>query len=74
MAITRSNSGLNVLSDAVRTYFHQKQEQMRTVLAKNNAYRATFNELSALNDRDLKDLGIRRSEIKNLTLEAVNGC
>jgi uncharacterized protein YjiS (DUF1127 family) len=70
MAVTRSNSGLDVVLDAGRTIFHQKRDQMRSALARRKVYRATFFELSALTDRDLKDLGIPRSNIKNLAMEA----
>lgn len=74
MALTRSNSGLDVVLDAGRTFFHQKREQMRKALARRRVYRATHYELSALTDRDLRDLGIPRSNIKRLALEAANGC
>lgn len=33
-------------------------------------YRRTFNELQALNDRELADLGIPRSSIRRVALEA----
>ncbi len=33
-------------------------------------YRTTFNELSALSDRDLSDLGMHRSLIRNTAQEA----
>ncbi|SHJ12874.1 DUF1127 domain-containing protein [Wenxinia saemankumensis] len=39
--------------------------------AQHRTYRATFNELSALNDRDLADLGIARSQIRSIALQAV---
>ncbi len=32
-------------------------------------YRATFNELSSLSNRDLGDLGIARSQIRSIALE-----
>ena len=74
MAITRSNSGLDVVFDASRTFFHQKMDQMRKAQAKRRVYRATYHELSGLTDRDLKDMGIPRSNIKRLALEAAYGC
>lgn len=73
MAITRSNSGQDVVLDAVRTFFHQKRDQLRTALAKRNVYRATYHELSKLTDRDLRDLGIQRNTIKRLAREAAYG-
>lgn len=74
MTVTRSNSGLDVVLDAGRTIFHQKRNQMRQALAKRKVYRATLFELSALSNRDLKDLGISRSSIKRLALEAAHDC
>lgn len=73
MAITRSNSWLDVVLDASRTIIHQKREQMRDAQAKRRVYRATYNELSMLTNRDLADLGIPRSNIKRVALEAANG-
>ncbi len=74
MAVTRSNSGLDVVLDAGRTIFHQKRDQMRQSLARRKVYRATLLELSALTDRYLKDLGIPRSNIKKLAMEAAYDC
>jgi uncharacterized protein YjiS (DUF1127 family) len=74
MAITRSNSWLDVVLDAGRTIFHQRRDQMRQVLAKRKVYRATLFELSVLSDRDLGDLGIPRSSIKRLAMEAAYDC
>ncbi|MBT8458185.1 MAG: DUF1127 domain-containing protein [Boseongicola sp.] len=48
-------------------------DQIRDAQAKRKVYRATFYELSALTDRDLNDLGIARSNIKRLSLEAAYG-
>ncbi|MGC1496705.1 MAG: DUF1127 domain-containing protein [Sulfitobacter sp.] len=70
MAITRSNNWLDVVLDAGRTFFHQKRNGMQRALAKRKIYRDTHNELSALTDRDLNDLGISRSNIKRLAMEA----
>ncbi|EYD71215.1 DUF1127 domain-containing protein [Limimaricola hongkongensis] len=39
-------------------------------VAKSKIYRTTFNELQALTDRDLADLGISRSMIKRIAIEA----
>ena len=38
--------------------------------AKNKIYRSTYNELQALTDRDLADLGLSRSMIKRIAIEA----
>ncbi len=73
MATTRSNSGLDVVFDAGRTFFHQKRDHLRRAQAKRRVYRTTYQELWALSDRDLSDLGIPRSNIKKLALEAAYG-
>lgn len=41
--------------------------------AKRKVYRETLGELSALNDRDLTDLGISRSMIKSIALDSAYG-
>ncbi|WP_390910355.1 DUF1127 domain-containing protein [Pseudosulfitobacter sp. SM2401] len=70
MAITRSNNWLDVVLEAGRTFFHQKRKGMQRALARRKVYRATYSELAALSDRDLNDLGIRRSNIKRMAMEA----
>ncbi|MDE3079231.1 MAG: DUF1127 domain-containing protein [Paracoccaceae bacterium] len=42
-------------------------------VARRRVYRKTFDELSALSDRDLADLGIHRSLIAQVALDAANG-
>ena len=73
MAITRSRNGLEVLLDAGRSLFHHGRESIQDALAKSKVYRATYYELSMLTDRDLSDLGIPRSDIRRLALEAAYG-
>lgn len=41
--------------------------------AKYSTYKVTLNELAALTDRDLTDLGINRSMIKSIAAEAAYG-
>lgn len=41
-----------------------------TRYARGRIYRTTLNELHALSDRDLADLGLNRSMIRGLALEA----
>ena len=74
MAITRSKSWLDVVFETGRTFFHQKLDNMRKAQAKRRVFRATYYELSVLSDRDLSDMGIPRSNIKRLALEAAYGC
>lgn len=73
MAITQSNSGLDVILDAGRTFFHQTRDQMQKAHAKRKIYHATLHELSVLTNRDLRDLGVQRSNIKRLAMEAAYG-
>ena len=73
MAITRSSSWLDAVLDASRTNFHQKRNQIRDALARRRVYRATYHELSMHTDRDLANLGIPRSSIRRLALEAAYG-
>lgn len=55
----------------------QRISEARAALAdrytKYSTYRATLNELAGLNDRDLADLGINRSMIKGIAVEAAYG-
>ncbi len=41
--------------------------------ARRRVYRQTLDELSELSDRDLADLGIHRSMINRVALQAANG-
>lgn len=61
------------LLDTSRRIFHQKLDQMRAAQVRRRTYSATVSELESLADRDLSDLGIARSDIKRLAMEAVYG-
>ncbi len=73
MATTQSISRTSALLDAGRTAFYQKLDQLRAHRARNKIYNTTVSELAALSDRDLSDLGIARSNIKRIAMEAANG-
>ncbi len=47
--------------------------QVSEFFAKRKVYANTINELEALNDRELADLGIARSMIKRVAIEAAYG-
>ena len=47
-------------------------ETAKTRLVRRHMYRQTVNELSALSDRQLADLGLHRSMIRQLALQAIN--
>ncbi len=59
------------------TTFGERFSAFRAALAdkaaKRKVYRTTYNELSTLTDRDLNDLGLSRSMIKGVSLEAAYG-
>lgn len=45
-------------------------ETAKTRFARYRMYRRTFNELSALSNRELADLGLHRSAIRRVSLQA----
>ena len=47
--------------------------QLADKIAKRKVYRTTVSELESLSSRDLADLGISRSMIKSIALEAAYG-
>ena len=47
--------------------------RMQDAIEKRRVYRTTLAELSALTNRELADLGIARSMIKGIALEAAYG-
>lgn len=73
MTFIRSSSWLDVVPDAGRTIIHQAFEQLRDSLAKRRVYKTACYELSQLDNRDLTDLGIPRSDIRKLAKEATYG-
>jgi uncharacterized protein YjiS (DUF1127 family) len=48
------------------------KSQLGAALERRRIYRTTLTELRALSDRDLADLGLHRSMIKRIALEAAN--
>lgn len=54
--------------------FGQRLSEIRADLAdrfaRRRVYRTTMSELQMLNDRELNDLGINRSDIKRISLES----
>ena len=53
---------LRSLANRVREAGHRFAEQMRA----QRRYRATFDELSSLDDRQLADIGVNRSELHRI--------
>ncbi|WP_102224155.1 DUF1127 domain-containing protein [Acidimangrovimonas sediminis] len=48
------------------------KSQLDAALARRRVYRTTLNELRALSDRDLADLGMHRASIRQVALQAAN--
>ncbi|MDC3290575.1 DUF1127 domain-containing protein [bacterium] len=46
--------------------------KLTEAMQRRRVYRTTMNELSALSDRDLSDLGVSRASIRRLALDAAN--
>jgi len=67
MAYVSNNRTTSIgFADRVSAFFATVSEAR----AKQKIYRQTFSELNALSNRELADLGINRSAIKNIALEA----
>ena len=47
-------------------------EELRSRFAKWRLYRRTFNELNALSDRELADLGLHRATLQSVAWHAVH--
>lgn len=58
---------------SLRARLNTRLDDARTRYAQWRTYRRTVHELSALTDRDLSDLGIGRSEIRRVAIEAAYG-
>ena len=50
--------------------FAALRETLATRRAERKIYRETYNELASLTDRELNDIGLSRSQIKRVALEA----
>lgn len=69
---------LEIVVDVVKIIFSKmKSAQMRKAIRvvrdhmmRHKAYRNTYNELSKLSDAELRDIGISRSEIHWIAMEA----
>lgn len=66
LSVTHASAG------ALSGRLAQMKTQIGAALARRRIYRETMNELSALSDRELADLGFSRSMIRRLAIEAAN--
>ncbi|WP_323778191.1 DUF1127 domain-containing protein [Leisingera sp.] len=57
---------------SVLTHFRQESGGIRKILGRRKSYEQTVFELSALSDRSLTDLGIPRTNIRQLAREAAD--
>ncbi|CTQ48847.1 DUF1127 domain-containing protein [Jannaschia donghaensis] len=64
-----SAAGTNTLRDRITT----RIQTARADYAKWRVYRRTVNELEALSNRDLADLGLARGMIRSVAIEAAYG-
>lgn len=74
MTIARTNNMLDVALDTSRTFLHHKLNEFKKRRARRKLYRDTFSELASLSDRALKDLGLPRSSLKRIAMEAAYDC
>lgn len=66
-------SDTRILGVSLGERFAALRTQWAEAAEKRRVYRTTLNELSALSGRELADLGIHRSAIKGIALEAAYG-
>lgn len=57
-----------------RLIFEQRLNALRRLHARRKCYRRTYSEFARLSDRGLRDLGVSRSGIKRLAMEAADDC
>lgn len=73
MATMQTDRRAGALSTAGRTIFHHLADQLGAAMARRRVYRRTVFELRSLSDRELRDLGIARADIRRLAIEAADG-
>lgn len=70
MAISRNDARLQAVLDNMRSRFKRFLSVAQEANERRGIYRVTIWELGRLTDRDLADLGIPRSHIRRLAIEA----
>ncbi len=73
MTATQANRGSGAVLDGGISLIRRTLASASDALARRKIYRNTRTELSALSNRDLRDLGIPRSDIERLAREAAYG-
>lgn len=65
-------SAIHLSDNRLSARLSQLKSQLGAALARRRVYRTTVNELRALSNRELADLGLHRSMIKRIALDAAN--
>ncbi|PWJ13273.1 protein of unknown function [Jannaschia seohaensis] len=65
--------GSSIRTDALRHDFGARLSALREAWGRWRLYRRTHAELSKLSNRDLADLGLNRSMIKSIAMDAAYG-
>lgn len=65
-------SAIHLSDNRLSVRLSQLKMQLGAALARRRVYRTTVNELRALSNRELADLGLHRSMIKRIALDAAN--
>ncbi|SLN72128.1 hypothetical protein ROJ8625_03797 [Roseivivax jejudonensis] len=64
---------INAAADgAFGTRFAALASGLRTHMARRQTFKRTLNELSALSDRELADLGLHRSQLRGIAWQAAH--
>lgn len=63
---------LHTTTNPVASRFSALAAEIKLAFARRAVYRRTYNELAALSDRELADLGIPRSSIRRVSREAAD--
>ncbi|MEQ9477172.1 DUF1127 domain-containing protein [Marinovum algicola] len=66
-ALSNTQSGFNLSAT-----LHNAVEAWKVASAKRAVFNRTFNELNALDDRDLADIGLARRDIRTLAQDFAN--
>ena len=71
--MTYTTYGTTTSNPGLRARISARMAAARADLGRWRVYRRTLDELSALDDRDLADLGLSRSMIRGVAIEAAYG-
>ncbi|SLN48414.1 DUF1127 domain-containing protein [Roseisalinus antarcticus] len=71
--MTSTTNITNVLSGSLRDRMAAVSQSLRTRYENYKVYRETMSELRQLTERDLADLGLHESQVRDVALEAAYG-